>query len=117
MREAPRTRPSISGETVLSFKDPDGMRLALVAIPGAESASVDQWRFGGRSRDLRLAQRNLLLRDDAPTGAIVTGLFGFSEVRSEIGSAQLRPVIAVDGHQDGSSLRDAFCPDQRLRQI
>lgn len=114
MREAPRTRPSISGEAVLSFKDPDGKRLALVAIPAAESASVDQWRFGGRSRDPRLAQRDLLLRDDRRD---CDRPLGFSEVRSEIGSAQLRPVIAVDGHHDGSSLRDAFCPDQRLRQI
>jgi catechol 2,3-dioxygenase-like lactoylglutathione lyase family enzyme len=92
LREAPRTRPSISGETVLSFKDPDGMRLALVAIPGAESASVDQWRYGGRSRDPWLAQRDLLLRDDAPTGAIVTGLFGFlgSEKRDRLCSIASR---------------------------
>src|SRR3954470_21899480 len=32
--EAPETR---FGETVIPFRDPDGMRLALVAVPGAEA--------------------------------------------------------------------------------
>ena len=46
------------GETVLSFQDPDGMRLALVGVPGAERrAGLERRRRAGRARDPRLPRR------------------------------------------------------------
>jgi glyoxalase family protein len=72
------------GETVLSFNDPDGMRLALVAVPGAESEPA--WITGDMTAEhaIRgLHSVTLLLRDHAPTGAILTDVFGFSEVARE----------------------------------
>jgi glyoxalase family protein len=72
------------GETVLSFKDPDGMWLALVAVPGIESEPA--WSAGNVPTEhaIRgLHSVTLLLRDAAPTGAILTEVFGFSEVGRE----------------------------------
>ena len=69
------------GETVLSFQDPDGMPLALVAVPGAESEPA--WTTG----EVPAADAirgfhgvSLLLADAAPTGAILTDVLGFAEV-------------------------------------
>jgi glyoxalase family protein len=67
------------GETVLSFKDPDGMRLALVAVPGIESEPA--WSGGDVPAEHAIRgfhSVSLLLRDAAPTGAILTDVFGFS---------------------------------------
>jgi glyoxalase family protein len=72
------------GGTVLSFKDPDGMRLALVAVPRIESEPA--WSAGEVPTEhaIRgLHSVTLLLRDAAPTGAILTEVFGFSEVGRE----------------------------------
>jgi glyoxalase family protein len=75
------------GESVLSFKDPDGLRLALVAVPGIENEPA----WGGGDVPAEHAIRgfhsiSLLLRDAAPTGAILSDVFGFSETARE-GSA------------------------------
>src|SRR6185312_2209338 len=72
------------GETVLSFKDPDGMRLALVAVPGIESEPG----WSGGEVPVEHAIRgfhsvSLLLREAAPTGAILSDVFGFSEIGHE----------------------------------
>ena len=72
------------GEAVLSFRDPDGMRLALVAVPGLESEPA----WSGSEVPAEHAIRgfhsvSLLLREAAPTGAILTDVFGFSEVGRE----------------------------------
>jgi glyoxalase family protein len=72
------------GETVLPFKDRDGMQLALVAVPGAE----DEPAWGDGEVPVEHAIRGfhsvgLLLADAAPTGAILTDVFGFSEVARE----------------------------------
>ena len=72
------------GETVLSFRDPDGMRLALVAVPGIESEPA--WSGGETPAEHAIRgfhSVGLLLRDTAPTGAILTDVFGFSEVVRE----------------------------------
>lgn len=71
------------GESVLSFRDPDGTRLALVSLPGVEKEPV--W---GEDIPADYAIRgfhsvNLLLKDAAPTAAILTDVFGFSEVGRE----------------------------------
>jgi glyoxalase family protein len=72
------------GETVLAFKDPDGMRLALVAVPGIEGEpawSANEVPVGHAIRGFHSA--SLLLADAAPTGAILTDVLGFTEVARE----------------------------------
>ncbi|SDX88878.1 glyoxalase family protein [Albimonas donghaensis] len=66
------------GETVLPFRDPDGLRLALVATPGAGDEPA--WTGGGIPAEhaIRGMQGvSLLLEETAPTAAILTGVFGF----------------------------------------
>jgi glyoxalase family protein len=72
------------GETVLAFKDPDGMPLALVAVPGAEGEPA--WSDG--TVPVGHAIRGfhgvgLLLEDAGPTGAILSNVFGFTEAARE----------------------------------
>jgi len=72
------------GETVLTFRDPDGMRLALVGLPGV--ANEPAWT--GSDIPAEHAIRgfhsvNLLLADAAPTAAILTDVLGFAEAGRE----------------------------------
>jgi len=72
------------GETIVSFRDPDGMRLALIALPGIEQEPA----WNGSDVPAEFAIRgfhsvNLLLKEVAPTGAILTDVLGFSEVGRE----------------------------------
>jgi len=72
------------GETIVSFRDPDGMRLALIGVPGIESEP----HWGGSDVPSDAAIRgfhsvNLLLREAAPTGTILTDVLGFSEIGRE----------------------------------
>lgn len=79
--EAPQKR---FGETVLSFKDPDGMRLALVAVPGIENEPAwlsDEVPTEHAIRGFHSV--SLLLDKAAPTGAILTDVFGFTEIARE----------------------------------
>ncbi|MBV8867802.1 MAG: ring-cleaving dioxygenase [Acetobacteraceae bacterium] len=72
------------GETALSFKDPDGMRLALVAVRGIESEPA--WSGGEVPAEHAIRGFHgvsLLLREAEPTGAILTDVFGFSETGRE----------------------------------
>ena len=72
------------GETVLSFRDPDGMRLALVGLPGVEKEPA--WTDGGIPAEHALRgfhSVSLLLADAAPTGAILSDVFGFTEIGRE----------------------------------
>lgn len=72
------------GETVLSFRDPDGMRLALVGLPGVEAEPY--WTEGGIGPESALRgfhSVSLLLADAAPTAAILTDVFGFAETARE----------------------------------
>ncbi|HVG46949.1 MAG TPA: ring-cleaving dioxygenase [Rubellimicrobium sp.] len=72
------------GETVLAFKDPDGMRIALVALPGLENEPA--WSTDEIPADVALRgihSVSLLLREAGPTGAILTDVFGFQEVGRE----------------------------------
>ena len=72
------------GETVLPFKDRDGLALALVAVPGAEGEPA----WSGGEVPVEHAIRGfhsvgLLLEDAAPTGAILTDVLGFAESARE----------------------------------
>ena len=79
------------GETVLGFRDPDGLRLALVAIPGAENEPA--WSAG--EIPLEHAIRgvhgvSLLVAETAPTGAILTDVLGFEDVGRESSVARFQ---------------------------
>lgn len=79
--EAPAKR---FGESVLSFRDPDGMRLALVGLPGIEQEPA--WLDGGIAPENAIRgfhSVSLLLADAAPTGAILSDVFGFTEAARE----------------------------------
>ncbi|MBS7704490.1 ring-cleaving dioxygenase [Chelatococcus asaccharovorans] len=81
VHQAPEKR---FGETVLAFKDPDGMRLALVGVAGIEAEPA----WGGSDVPAENAIRgfhsvSLLIKDAAPTGAILTDVLGFGEVGRE----------------------------------
>ncbi|WP_424812926.1 ring-cleaving dioxygenase [Roseococcus sp. YIM B11640] len=72
------------GETVLTFRDPDGMRLALVGLPGIEAEAA--WDNG--EIPLENALRgfygvSLMLERTEATGAILSDVFGFAEVARE----------------------------------
>ncbi|WP_207481996.1 ring-cleaving dioxygenase [Arenibaculum pallidiluteum] len=82
------------GETVLPFRDPDGMRLALVAVPGLEA--TPGWSNGDIPAEHALRgfhSVGLLLRDATPTAAVLTDVLGFAEAGRE--ESVLR--YAVDG--------------------
>jgi glyoxalase family protein len=68
------------GASVLSFWDPDGTRLALVAVPGIEAEAA----WGGNEVPSNHAVRGihgvtLLLKEAAPTAAILTDVLGFTQ--------------------------------------
>jgi glyoxalase family protein len=72
------------GEPVLSFTDPDGMSLALVGVAGALNQPA--WSFGGIPAEHAIRGFHgvtLMLEKAAPTGAILTGVFGFKETGRE----------------------------------
>ncbi len=79
--EAPTKRV---GETAISFTDPDGMRFALVAVPGIEGEAA--WTTDDIPADVAIRGFhgvNLLLADATKTAAILTGVFGFVETATE----------------------------------
>ena len=72
------------GESIVSFRDPDGMRLALVGVPGIENEPA--WNSGDVPAEFAIRGFhcvNLLLKEAAPTGAILTDVLGFTEVGRE----------------------------------
>jgi glyoxalase family protein len=67
------------GETVLAFKDPDGMRLALVAVPGIENEAA--WTADAIPAEHAIRgfhSASLLVAQAARTGEILTDIFGFT---------------------------------------
>jgi glyoxalase family protein len=72
------------GETVLRFRDPDGMRLALVGVGDADPATA----WGAAEVPAEHALNgfhgvSLLLDRAEPTGAILTDVLGFAETARE----------------------------------
>jgi len=87
--DAPQTR---FGESVLAFHDPDGMRLALVAIEGADQ--IPGWSNADVAAEhaLRgLRGVTLMLGAGAPTARVLTDTFGFKASGSEGGLERYRP--------------------------
>lgn len=72
------------GEPVLPLADPDGLSLALVGVAGA--AGEPAWTDGTipAAHAIRgFHGVTLMLENAAPTGAILTGVFGFKETGRE----------------------------------
>ena len=95
VHDAPETR---FGETVLAFRDPDGMRLALVAVPGSESEpSWDNGEIPGAFAIRGFHGVTLLLAETGPTAAILSEVFGFAEVGRENGIVRMQAAGTVQG--------------------
>jgi glyoxalase family protein len=72
------------GESVLVFKDPDGLRLSLVGVAGAETEPG--WSGGDIPSEHAIRGFNgvtLLLDEGVRTGAILTDVLGFRETAQE----------------------------------
>ena len=72
------------GETVLTFRDPDGLRLALVGVPGIEAEPA--WNNGEVPVEHAIRgfhSVSLMLDKTEATGAILTDVFGFRELAKE----------------------------------
>jgi len=74
--EAPERR---FGEAAIAFTDPDGMKLAIVGVSGADSEPA--WAGGGVPAEHSIRGFHgvtLMLDEAAPTGDILTGVLGFA---------------------------------------
>src|SRR4051812_3243396 len=72
------------GEPVLAFTDPNGMSLALAGVAGASGEPA--WSAGGIPAEHAIRGFHgvtLMLEKAAPTGAILTGVFGIKEAGRE----------------------------------
>jgi glyoxalase family protein len=72
------------GESVITFRDPDGMRLGLAGIPGI--ASEPTWSEGDVPPEAAIRgvhSVNLLLAETAGTAAVLTDVLGFVEAGRE----------------------------------
>jgi glyoxalase family protein len=89
------------GESVLSFRDPDGTRLALVGVPGAEKEPA--WSAGEIPAEVAIRgfhSVSLLVADAAPTGAILTDVLGFAETAREGSLVRFKTDAAIGGIVD-----------------
>jgi glyoxalase family protein len=67
------------GEAVLTFRDPDGTRLALVGIAGIDAEHAwDNGDIPAEHAVRGLYGVSLMLEDAAPTGALLSNVFGFA---------------------------------------
>jgi glyoxalase family protein len=72
------------GQSVLPFRDQDGMRLSLVGIPGIESEAA--WEGGNIPAEAAIRGFygvRLLLNEVEPTGAILSDVLGFAKTATE----------------------------------
>src|SRR5215213_2832017 len=109
--EAPEKR---FGETVLPFRDPDGMKLALVGVAGAEGESA--WSDGAVPAEHAIrgfAGVTLMLDDAERTGVILSGVLGFREAAREGALVRYRADAALGGTLD-IRVAKGFLPGRRL---
>jgi glyoxalase family protein len=89
------------GETVLPFTDPDGMKLALVAVPGIEGEpGVDSAEVPADAAIRGLHGVTLLLEQSALTGAILSDVFGFAEAGRDGMSTRFKAGDGIGGVVD-----------------
>ncbi|WP_419897761.1 ring-cleaving dioxygenase [Roseomonas sp. USHLN139] len=96
------TRSERFGETVLSFRDPDGMRLALLGMAGIENEPG--WASSEIPAEHALRgfhSVSLILEDSAATGAILSDVLGFAEAAREGNVTRFQaPGTAIGGIVD-----------------
>jgi len=93
------------GETVVTFRDADGMRFALVAVAGAEAAA--SWCTADIPPEHAIRGFHgvtLLVNKAAPTAAILTDVLGFHEVARDGALARYRADASMGAFVD---LREA----------
>jgi glyoxalase family protein len=86
-------------EPVLTLTDPDGMRLALVGVEGAESEKA--WSGGDVPAEQAIRgfhSMTLMLAEAAPTADILTGVFGFKEIARDGALIRYRADDAMSGN-------------------
>jgi glyoxalase family protein len=71
------------GQTVLGFKDPDGTSLALVGVGAPAEGAWAESDIPAEHAIQGLEGVTLLVDNGAPTGAILTDVFGFREAARE----------------------------------
>ena len=71
------------GETVLPFRDPDGMRLALVAVPGLQGEGAWSEDVPAEHAIRGFHGISLLLAKAELTGAVLSEVLGFAEAGRE----------------------------------
>jgi glyoxalase family protein len=98
------------GETVLSFRDPDGMRLAFVGLPGIEGEPAWESDIPAEHAIRGFHSVSLLLADAAPTAAILTDVFGFAEVGREDTLIRYRAEGAALGNVVDLRVAGGFLP-------
>jgi glyoxalase family protein len=84
------------GETTLAFRDPDGTRLALAGVRGAER--TPEWSAAEAPAEHAIRgfhSVSLLLAEAGPTAAILTDVFGFVPDARE-GAAQRYRALGVE---------------------
>jgi glyoxalase family protein len=89
------------GQSILSFTDPDGMRLALVGVPDAQNDSG--WSNGGIPAEHAIRgfhSVTLMLDDAARTGAILADVLGFKEAGREGAYIRYRADLGRGGMLD-----------------
>ena len=91
--------PAVSfGETVLRFRDPDGMPLALVGVDGAESEPA--WTGAGLPAEQAIRGFHgvtLLLREAGPTASVLTDVLGFRPAGREGAQSRFKGEAALGG--------------------
>jgi glyoxalase family protein len=86
------------GEPVLVFRDPDGVRLALIGVVGAEAELAQGVGDVPAEFAIRGFHSVTLLVDDArPTGAILSDVFGFAEAGREDATVRYRAEGVAEG--------------------
>jgi glyoxalase family protein len=89
------------GETVLTFIDPDAMRLALIGVAGAEGEGA--WREGAVPAEHAIRGFHgvtLLLADAAPTARVLTDVLSLREIAREGALTRYQADAALGGHVD-----------------
>ncbi|MCE6949700.1 ring-cleaving dioxygenase [Cereibacter sphaeroides] len=86
------------GETVLAFRDPDGMRLSLVGVPGIEDKAAGETGTIPAEAAIRgLHGVSLLMREVGATGAILTDVLGFADAGREGTTHRFRASGGIGG--------------------
>ena len=99
------------GETVLAFRDPDGMRLALVGLPGITAEPGWDGSDVPADHAIRGFQGvSLLLADAEPTAAILTDVFGFTEIGREATLIRYKAEGAAPGNIIDLRVAGGFLP-------